>query len=82
MMSSKVDQLENQQDGATELSHFKKFQRKNEMNKQNKAVETTDNFTSDIGMTEHNRNPREKINIEIDIFQRTAVFSSDFTMWI
>lgn len=82
MRSSKVNQLENQQDEATELSHFKKFQSKDETDKQNKAVETKDNFTTDIVMTEPNRTPREKINIEIDIFQRTAVFSSDFSMWI
>ena len=82
MMSSKVNQLENQQDEATELSHFEKFQSKDETDKQNKLVETKDNFTTDIVMTEPNRTPREKINIEIDIFQRTAVFSSDFTMWI
>lgn len=82
MMSSKVNQLENQQDEVTELSHFKKFQSKDETDKQNKVVETKDNFTTDIVMTEPNRTPREKINIEIDIFQRTAVFSSDFTMWI
>ena len=80
-MSSKVDQLENQQDEATELSHFKKFQNKDETDKQNKAVGTKDNFTTDTVMTEPNRT-HEKINIEIDIFQRTAVFSSDFTMWI
>jgi len=82
MMSSKVNQLENQQDESTELSHFKKFQSKDETDKQNKVVETKDNFTTDIVMTEPNRTPREKINIEIDIFQRTAVFSNDFTMWI
>ncbi len=82
MMSSKVNRLENQQDEATELSHFKNFQSKDETDKQNKVVETKDNFTTDIVMTEPNRTPREKINIEIDIFQRTAVFSSDFTMWI
>lgn len=81
MMSSKVNQLENQQDEATELGHFKKFQTKDEREKQNKVVETKDNFTTDIVMTEP-RTPREKINIEIDIFQRTAVFSSDFSMWI
>ena len=82
MMSSKVNQLENQQDEATELSQFKKFQSKDETDKQNKVVETKDNFTTDIVMTEPNRTPREKINIEIDIFQRTAIFSSDYTMWI
>ncbi len=82
MMSSKVNQLENQQDEAAELSHFKKFQSKDETDKHNKAVETMDNFTTDIVMTEPNRTPRKKINIEIDIFQRTAVFSSDFSMWI
>ena len=82
MRSSKVNQLENRQDEATELSHFKKFQSKDETEKQNKPVETKDNFTTDIVMTEPNRTPREKINIEIDIFQRTAVFSSDFSMWI
>jgi hypothetical protein len=81
-MSSKVNQLENQQDEATELSQFKKFQSKDETDKQNKVVETKDNFTTDIVMTEPNRTPREKINIEIDIFQRTAIFSSDYTMWI
>jgi hypothetical protein len=80
-MSSKVDQLENQQDEATELSHFKKFQSKDETEKLNKAVETRDNFTTEIVMTEPDRT-REKIYIEIDIFQRTAVFSSDFSMWI
>lgn len=81
-MSSKLNQLENQQHEATELSHFKKFQNKDETYKQNKAVGTKDNFTTDIVMTEPNSTPREKINIEIDIFQRTAVFSSDFSMWI
>ncbi len=80
-MSSKLNQLENQQDEATELSHLKKFQNKDEKDKQNKAVGTKDNFTTDIVMTEPNRT-HEKINIEIDIFQRTAVFSSDFSMWI
>ena len=80
-MSSKLNQLENQQDEATELSHFKKFQNKDETDNQNKAVGTKDNFTTDTVMTEPNRT-HEKINIEIDIFQRTAVFSSDFTMWI
>ena len=49
--------------------------------KQNKVVETR------IILHGHcndraNRTPSEKINIEIDIFQRTVVFSSDFTMWI
>jgi hypothetical protein len=75
-MSSKVDQLENHQDQVTELSDLKKSKGNYETERQNKAVEITD-----VVMNESNKTHRE-INIEIDIFQRTAVFSSDFTMWI
>jgi hypothetical protein len=32
-------------------------------------------------MNESNKT-RHEIKIEIDVFQRTAVFSSDFAMWI
>jgi len=33
-------------------------------------------------MIDSNKTPREKINIEIDLIQRTKVFSSDPSMWI
>jgi len=80
-MSSKVDQLENQQDDVTELSQFEKSKGNYETGRQNKEVEITDIFTTDVVMNESNKS-RGEINIEIDLFQRTAVFSSDFTMWI
>jgi hypothetical protein len=82
-MSSKVDQLENQQDPVTNLSHLKKSKGNYETDRQNKVVPITDNFTTGVVINddESNKTHRE-INIEIDIFQRTTVFSSDFTMWI
>jgi hypothetical protein len=82
MMSSKVNQLENQRDRVSELNHFKKLQSNGEADEKIKAVDNTDNFTNDIGMIESSKTPSEKINIEIDIFQRTAVFSDDVSMWI
>lgn len=82
MLSSKANQLENQQDRVTGLNSFEKLQSNDEADCQIKAINTTDNFTVDIGMTESNKPPHEKITIEIDIFQRTAVFSSDVSMWI
>ena len=81
-MSSKVNQLENQRDRVTELKHFKKLQSNGEVDGKIKVVDNTDNFTNDIGMIESSKTPSEKINIEIDIFQRTAVFSDEVSMWI
>jgi hypothetical protein len=80
-MSSKIDQLENQQDRVTELSNIEKSKGNYKTERQTKVVEMTDNFTTDVVMDESNKSSRQ-INIEIDIFQRTSVFSSDFTMWI
>lgn len=80
-MSSKIDQLENQQERMTELSNFEKSKGNYKTERQTKAIEITDNFTTDVVMDESNKS-RRQINIEIDIFQRTSVFSSDFTMWI
>jgi hypothetical protein len=80
-MSSKVDQLENHQDQVTELCHLKNSNGNYQTERQNKAVEITDSSATDVVMNESNKTHRE-IKIEIDIFQRTAVFSSDFTMWI
>ena len=80
-MSSKVDQLEKQQDRKTELSNYEKSEGSYETDSQNKAVKITDNSTMDVVMIECNK-PLREIKIEIDTFQRTTVFSSDFAMWI
>lgn len=80
-MSSKVDQLENQQDQVTEMTNFEKSIGNYKKNSHNKAVGFTSNFTTDVVMNESNKTRRE-IKIEIDVFQRTAVLSSDFAMWI
>lgn len=80
-MSSKVDQLEKQQDQETELSNYKKSKGSYETDIQNKEVKIIDNSAMDIEMSESNKTRRE-IHIEIDTFQRTEVFSSDFAMWV
>lgn len=82
MLSSKVNQLKNQRDRVTELNHFEKLQSNSEAVRKIMAVDNPDNFTNDIEMTESNKTPSEKTNIEIDTFQRTAVFSDDVSMWI
>ena len=81
-MSSKVDQLEKQQDRKTELSNYEKSKGSYETDSQNKAVKITDNSTMDVVMMSECNKPRREIKIEIDTFQRTTVFSSDFAMWI
>jgi len=63
------------------LSNLKKSKGNYETDRQKRPVEIKDNFATDVVMNESNKTRRE-INIEIDVFQRTAVFSSDFTMWI
>ena len=82
-MVSKVDQLENQQDRVINSSHLKKSRGNLETGRQHKVVPVTDNFTTDVVINEDESNKtRREINIEIDVFQRTRVFSSDFAMWI
>ena len=80
-MSSKVDQLEKQQDQDTELSNYKKSKGSYETDIQNKGVKIIDNSAMDIEMSESIKTRRE-IHMEIDTFQRTEVFSSDFAMWV
>ncbi|HEY7695114.1 MAG TPA: hypothetical protein VH797_03330 [Nitrososphaeraceae archaeon] len=80
-MSSKVDQLENQQDQVTEMSNFEKSTGNYKTKDQIKAVEFRTNFATNGVMNESNKT-RHEIKIQIDVFQRTAVFSSDFAMWI
>jgi hypothetical protein len=41
-----------------------------------------DKSTTNMKMIDSNKTPHEKINIEIDLNQRTTVFSSDPSMWI
>ena len=81
MLSSKVNQLKNQRDRVTELNHVEKLRSNSEAVRKIKAVDNTEKFTNDIEMTESNI-PNEKTIIEIDVFQRTAVFSDDVSMWI
>jgi hypothetical protein len=44
--------------------------------------ENENKFTKGVNMIESNKPLREKINIEIDLIQRTTVFSNDPSMWI
>jgi hypothetical protein len=82
-MSSKVDQLENHPDLAGELRdflrNFESYKEKDEVIMGNK---NKDKSTTNMKMILSNKTPREKINIEIDLIQRTTVFSSDPSMWI
>jgi len=44
-------------------------------------VHEDDKFATDVNM-ESKDEILKKINIEIDLFQRTTVFSNDLSMWI
>jgi hypothetical protein len=86
-MSSKIDQLENQSDLRDELRDFFKnigngVRKNKEKDKQLIVNENKNKFTKDVNMIESNKPVQEKINIEIDLIQRTTVFSNDPTMWI
>ena len=76
-MSSKVDQLE-QQSG---LEQDIKITRERVMEIPTNRVQEDDKFATDICM-ESNDKILQKISIEIDLFQRTTVFSNDPSMWI
>jgi len=82
-MSSKVDQLENQPDLAGELRDFlRNFGSNKERDEAIMGNKNKDKSTTSMKMIDSNKTPREKINIEIDLNQRTTVFSSDPSMWI
>ena len=82
-MSSKVDQLENQPDLAGELRDFlRNFGSNKERDEAIMGNKNKDKSTTNMKMIDSNKTPREKINIEIDLIQRTTVFSSDPSMWI
>ena len=76
-MSSKVDQLEEQSD----LEQDIKITRERVMEIPTNRVQEDDKFATDVSM-ESNDKILEKISIEIDLLQRTTVFSNDPSMWI
>ena len=76
-MSSKVDQLEEQ----SGLEQDIKITRERVMEIPTNRVQEDDKFATDVCM-ESNDKILEKISIEIDLFQRTTVFSNDPSMWI
>jgi hypothetical protein len=86
-MSSKIDQLEHPSDIRDELKdYFKNIgngARKNKDKDKELTVNENENkFAKGVNTTESNKLPLEKINIEIDLIQRTTVFSNDPSMWI
>ncbi|HXV89364.1 MAG TPA: hypothetical protein VD710_09785 [Nitrososphaeraceae archaeon] len=82
-MSSKVDQLENQPDLAGELRDFlRNFGSNKERDEAIMGDTNKDKSRTNMEMIDSNKILREKINIEIDLYQRTTVFSSDPSMWI
>ena len=76
-MSSKVDQLEEQSD----VEQGIKITRERVMEIPTNRVHENDRFATDVNM-ESKDEILKKINIEIDLFQRTTVFSNDPSMWI
>jgi hypothetical protein len=76
-MSSKIDQLEEQSD----LEQGIKITRERVMEILTNRVHEDDKFATDVNM-ESKDELLKKINIEIDLFQRTTVFSNDPSMWI
>jgi hypothetical protein len=82
-MSSIVDQLENQPDLAGELRDFlRNFGSNKERDEAIMGNKNKDKSTTHMKIIDSNKTPHEKINIEIDLNQRTTVFSSDPSMWI
>ena len=82
-MSSKVDQLGNQPDLDSELRVFlRNFGSNKERDEAIIGDKNKDKSPTNMKMINSNKTPREKINIEIDLIQRTTVFSSDPSMWI
>jgi hypothetical protein len=76
-MSSKVDQLGEQSD----LEQGIKITRERVMEIPTNRVHEDDKFATDVNM-ESKDEILKKINIEIDLIQRTTVFSNDLSMWI
>ena len=82
-MNSKVDQLENQPDLVDELTDFfKNLRKRNQIDKEITTHENRNKFTTNTDIIESDNRLREKIIIEIDLNQRTTVFSNDLSMWV
>jgi hypothetical protein len=82
-MSSKVDQLENHPDLAGKLRDFlKNFGKHKEREETIIGDKNKDKSTTSMKIIDSNKTPSKKINIEIDLIQRTTIFSSDPSMWI
>lgn len=82
-MNSKVDQLENQQDLVDELTDFfKNLRKRKQKDKEITLHENRNKFTKNTNIIESDNRLREKINIEIDLNQRTTVYSNDRSMWV
>ena len=76
-MSSNVDQLQEQSD----LEEGIKITGGRVMEIPTNRVHKDDKFATDVNIESKDK-ILEKINIEIDLFQRTTVFSNDPSMWI
>ena len=82
-MNSKVDQLEYQPDLVDELTDFfKNLRKRKQIDKEITMHENRNKFTTNTNIIESDNRFREKIIIEIDLNQRTTVFSNDLSMWI
>ena len=82
-MNSKVDQLENQPDLVDELTDFfKNLRKRKQIDKEITTHENRNKFTTNTDIIESDNRLREKIIIEIDLNQRTTVFSNDLSMWV
>lgn len=82
-MSSKVDQLENHPDLAGELRDFlRNFGSNKEREEAIIGDINKDKSATNMKMIDSNKTPSRKINIEIDLIQRTTIYSSDPSMWI
>lgn len=82
-MNSKVDQLENQPDLVDELTDFfKNLRKRKQIDKEITMHENRNKFTTNTNIIESDKKLREKIIIEIDLNQRTTVFSNDLSMWV
>jgi hypothetical protein len=82
-MNSKVDQLENQPDLVDELTDFfKNLRKRKQKDKEITLHEKRNKFMTNTNIIESDKRLREKINIEIDLNQRTTVYSNDHSMWV